>query len=236
MPLSETQLLGRLRKIARKNVVNRNFIGCGYAGTKVPEVIKRNILEGPGWYTSYTPYQPEISQGRLESLLNFQTMVADLTALPIANASVLDEPTAAAEAMTISLSALPLSRQKRPNKTFFVSDRCHPQTIAVLSSRADGFGVRIEVGDALKENSKRIEELGEDLVGVLVQYPDTDGGVDDFKALSEKVHKHGATFSVATDLLALTVLKPPGEFGADVASTVWGTFRLRWTTRSFLCV
>lgn len=216
-PLSETHLLTRLRRIAKKNKVARSFIGCGYAGTKVPEVIKRNIFEGPGWYTSYTPYQPEISQGRLESLLNFQTMATDLTALPIANGSVLDESTAAAEAMTLSLSALPLSRQKRPNKTFLVSNRCHPQTIAVLGSRADGFGIKIEVGDVLKDSSKRIEELGEDLVGVLVQYPDTDGGVDDFKGLSEKVHKHGATFSVATDLLALTVLKPPGEFGADVA-------------------
>jgi glycine dehydrogenase len=213
--LSESELLGKLQFIANKNHVFKNFIGCGYAGTKVPEVIKRNVLEGPGWYTSYTPYQPEISQGRLESLLNFQTIVTDLTALPIANASVLDESTAAAEAMTLALSSLPASRQRRPNKTFFVSHLCHPQNIAVLASRAEGFGIKIQVGDVLKDKQS-IENLGDDLVGVLVQYPNTDGGVDDFRALSEVVHKQGATFSVAADLLALTILTPPGEFGADV--------------------
>ncbi|KAF2500741.1 glycine dehydrogenase [Lophium mytilinum] len=215
-PISEAQLLKHLKSIAKQNQVFQNFIGCGYAGTKTPEVIKRNVLEGPGWYTSYTPYQPEISQGRLESLLNFQTMVTDLTALPIANASVLDESTAAAEAMTLSLSSLPVSRQKRPNKTFFVSHLCHPQTIAVLASRAEGFGIKIEVGDVLQNGSEQIENLGDDLVGVLVQYPNTDGGVDDFRALADVVHKQGATFSVGADLLALTVLTPPGEFGADV--------------------
>ncbi|KAF2086620.1 glycine dehydrogenase [Saccharata proteae CBS 121410] len=214
---TETQLLARLREIASGNKVHRSYIGCGYAGTRVPEVIKRNVLEGPGWYTSYTPYQPEISQGRLESLLNFQTMVSDLTALPISNASVLDEPTAAAEAMTLSVNALPMSRQKRPNKVFFVDANCHPQTIAVLESRAAGFGITIEVGDALQEGSKRVQDIGEDLIGVLVQYPDTQGGVEDYKGLSDIVHKLGGTVSVATDLLALTVLTPPGEFGADVA-------------------
>ncbi|OCK75582.1 glycine dehydrogenase [Lepidopterella palustris CBS 459.81] len=214
---SETELLRRLRKIGNLNSRSRSFIGCGYYGTKVPEVIKRNVLESPGWYTSYTPYQPEISQGRLESLLNFQTMISDLTALPISNASVLDEPTAAAEAMTLSLGTLTIARQKRPNKTFFVSSVCHPQTIAVLASRAEGFGIKIVVGDVLENNCKRVEDLGEDLVGVLVQYPNTEGGVDDFKKLSTMVHKQKATFCVATDLLALTILTPPGEFGADVA-------------------
>ncbi|KAI9742747.1 MAG: glycine decarboxylase subunit P [Claussenomyces sp. TS43310] len=214
---SESELIARLRAIASKNEILRSYIGCGYAGTRVPEVIKRNVLEGPGWYTSYTPYQPEISQGRLESLLNFQTMVSDLTALPIANASLLDEPTAAAEAMTLSMNMLPSSRQKSEKKTFFVSHLVHPQTIAVLQSRADGFGIKIEVGDVLEGGSKHVKEFGKDLVGVLVQYPDTEGGVEDFKALGEIIHEQGASFSVATDLLALTVLTPPGEFGADIA-------------------
>ena len=214
---SETELIARLRKIATENKVLRSYIGCGYAGTKVPEVIKRNVLEGPGWYTSYTPYQPEISQGRLESLLNFQTLVTDLTALSISNASVLDEPTAAAEAMTLSMNALPISRQKRPNKTFLVSHLCHPQTIAVLESRADGFGIKISVVDVLDGGCKHVKETGDDLIGVLVQYPDTEGGVEDFQGLADVVHGQGATLSVATDLLALTLLKPPGEFGADIA-------------------
>jgi glycine dehydrogenase len=214
---TESQLLARLRTIASKNTIMRSYIGCGYAGTRVPEVIKRNVLEGPGWYTSYTPYQPEISQGRLESLLNFQTLVCDLTALPISNASLLDESTAAAEAMTLSMNALPASRQRSKNKTFLVSHLVHPQTKAVLQSRADGFDIKIEVADVLADGGKRIKELGNDLVGVLVQYPDTEGGVEDFKGLANTTHEHGATFSVATDLLALTVLTPPGEFGADIA-------------------
>ncbi|KAI9805527.1 MAG: hypothetical protein M1825_000778 [Sarcosagium campestre] len=214
---SESQLLTRLSEIARENKVLRSYIGCGYAGTRVPEVIKRNVLEGPGWYTSYTPYQPEISQGRLESLLNFQTLVSDLTALSISNASVLDEPTAAAEAMTLSINSLPTSRQKRPNKTFLVSHLVHPQTIAVLQSRAEGFGIKIVVGDVLADSCAEVKKTGEDLVGVLAQYPDTEGGVESYQSLADETHKLGSTFSVATDLLALTVLKPPGEFGADIA-------------------
>ncbi len=214
---TETQLTDRLRTIAKKNKILRSYIGTGYAGTITPEVIKRNVLESPAWYTSYTPYQPEISQGRLESLLNFQTMVSDLTALPIANASLLDEPTAAAEAMTLSINMLPASRLRSKNKTFFVSHLVHPQTFAVLQSRADGFGIKLESGDVLKDGSARVKELGNDLVGVLVQYPDTEGGVEDFKALADIVHANGSTLSCATDLLALTVLTPPGEFGADIA-------------------
>ena len=214
---SETEILARLKEITRKNKVVKSYIGCGYAGTKVPEVIKRNVLENPAWYTSYTPYQPEISQGRLESLLNFQTVVTDLTGLTIANASVLDEPTAAAEAMTLSMNALPINRQKSPDKTFLVSHLCHPQTIAVLNSRAEGFGINIKVADVLAQDYKQVKDVGDDLVGVLVQYPDTEGGVEDFQGLSDLVHKHKATMSVATDLLALTLLKPPGEFGADIA-------------------
>ncbi len=214
---SESVVLARLKKIAKKNKIGKDYIGCGYAPTIVPPVIQRNVLESPAWYTSYTPYQPEISQGRLESLLNFQTLVSDLTALPISNASLLDESTAAAEAMTLSMNALPMARQKRSNKTFLVSHLCHPQTIAVLQSRADGFGIKIEVGDVLAEGSKRVRDVGDDLIGVLVQYPDTEGGVEDFRGLSDIVHEFGSTFSVATDLLALTVLTPPGEFGADIA-------------------
>jgi glycine dehydrogenase len=214
---TESQLLARLKTIANKNKILRSYIGCGYAGTRVPEVIKRNILEGPGWYTSYTPYQPEISQGRLESLLNYQTMVSDLTGLPISNASLLDEPTAAAEAMTLSMNALPVARQKSKNKTFLVSHLVHPQTIAVLESRANGFDIKIEVTDVLADSSKRFKELGKDLIGVLVQYPDTEGGVEDFKGLADAVHEQGSLLSVATDLLALTMLTPPGEFGADIA-------------------
>lgn len=214
---SESQLIARLRKIASGNKPMRSYIGCGYAAARVPEVIKRNVLEGPGWYTSYTPYQPEISQGRPESLLNFQTLVTDLTGLSIANASVLDEPTAAAEAMTLSLNSLPPARQKRSNKTFVVSHLCHPQTIAVLRSRAEGFGINIKVTDVELDKDTLVNEIREDLIGLLVQYPDTEGGVEDFTSLADMVHKLGATFSVATDLLALTILKPPGEFGADIA-------------------
>ncbi|KAI9785416.1 MAG: glycine decarboxylase subunit P [Peltula sp. TS41687] len=217
MGYTESQLLSRLQVIVKENKIMRSYIGCGYAGARVPEVIKRNVLEGPAWYTSYTPYQPEISQGRLESLLNFQTMVSDLTALPISNASLLDEPTAAAEAMTLSMNALSMARQNRPNKTFIVSHLVHPQTISVLESRAEGFGIRIKVVDVLADGGKSVNATGEDLVGVLVQYPDTEGGVEDFRSLAEITHKLGSTFSVATDLLALTVLKPPGEFGADIA-------------------
>jgi glycine dehydrogenase len=195
----------------------KSLIGQGYYDTVVPPVIQRNVLESPAWYTSYTPYQAEISQGRLELLLNFQTMVTDLTGLAIANASVLDEGTAAAEAMTMSLNALPSARAKRPNKKFVVSNKVHPQTIAVLESRAHGFGIEILVGDVLADQCTLVKAQGDDLIGVLAQYPDTDGGVFNFQYLADTVHAAGATFSVATDLLALTLLKPPGEFGADIA-------------------
>ncbi|KAI0118274.1 glycine dehydrogenase [Nemania sp. FL0031] len=198
--------------------VKKSFLGLGYYGSHTPSVIQRNVLENPAWYTSYTPYQPEISQGRLESLVNFQTMVSDLTALPIANASLLDEGTAAAEAMTLSMNALPNSRAKRPGKTYVVSTTMHPQTISVMRGRAEGFGITILPLDLSQEGSHAtIESLGDDLVGVMVQYPDTYGSVENYSALAEVVHKKGALLSVATDLLALTLLKPPGEWGADVA-------------------
>lgn len=206
-----------LETFASKNKTWTNFIGAGYYNTVTPAVIKRNVLENPAWYTSYTPYQAEISQGRLESLLNFQTLVTDLTGLSIANASVLDEGTAAAEAMTLAMNALSTTRLRKPGKTFVVSDLCHPQTIAVLRSRAAGFGIKIVTGDVLEHECQLVKDQGEDLVGVLAQYPDTLGGVHDFQNLSDAVHAADATFCVATDLLALTILKPPGEFGADVA-------------------
>jgi glycine dehydrogenase len=214
---AENLAAGHMSGILAMNRVFKSYIGAGYYGTIVPEVIKRNVLESPAWYTSYTPYQAEVSQGRLESLLNFQTMVSDLTALPIANASVLDEATAAAEAMTLAMNALPLARQKRPRKVFVVSHLCHPQTIAVLESRSTGFGIKIEVGDLFTDDHKLIKDQGEDLIGVLAQYPDTEGGVLPLQSLADSAHELGATLSVATDLLALTVFKPPGEFGADIA-------------------
>ncbi|TGZ82157.1 glycine dehydrogenase [Ascodesmis nigricans] len=213
--LTESELLAHLKKIAKKNKTSRSYIGCGYTGTITPAVIQRNILECPEWYTSYTPYQPEISQGRLESLINFQTLVTDLTGLDIANASVLDEATAACEAMTMSLASMPSKRQKREGRTFFVDKRVHPQTIACLASRAEGFGIHVKVGDAL--DVAAVKAIGDDLIGGLVQYPATDGSIHDYGKFSEVVHELGAPVSMATDLLALTMLKPPSEVGADIA-------------------
>ncbi|KAJ8124307.1 hypothetical protein O1611_g9334 [Lasiodiplodia mahajangana] len=215
---AESELSKTVNNYIPKISVKKSFMGLGYYGTHTPSVIQRNVLENPAWYTSYTPYQPEISQGRLESLVNFQTMVSDLTALPIANASLLDEGTAAAEAMTLSMNALPNSRAKRQGKTYVVSTTMHPQTISVMRGRAEGFGITILPLDLSQaESHAKIEALGDDLVGVMVQYPDTYGSVEDYGALAEAVHKKGALLSVATDLLALTLLKPPGEWGADIA-------------------
>ncbi|KAL4932359.1 glycine decarboxylase subunit P [Aspergillus undulatus] len=216
--LGETDMLKLLAEYRKQiDVSGKTYIGAGYYPTIVPPVILRNILENPAWYTSYTPYQPEISQGRLESLLNFQTLTADLTGLPFANASVLDEGTAAAEAMTMSIATLPLSKQKKEGKTYVVSHLVHPQSIAVMRSRAEGFGIKLVVGDILADDFKLIKDQGDKLIGALAQYPDTEGGVYDYQALSDAIHSTGGTFSVATDLLALTVLKAPGEFGADIA-------------------
>ncbi|KAK2783186.1 glycine decarboxylase subunit P [Onygenales sp. PD_12] len=216
--LGEADMIKLLAKYKKDIVADgKPYIGCGYYNTIVPPVIQRNVLENPIWYTSYTPYQAEISQGRLESLLNFQTLTADLTGLPVANASVLDEGTAAAEAMTMSWATLPLAKQKKDGKAYVVSHLCHPQTIAVMQSRAEGFGIKLVVGDIMADEFKLVKEQGDRLIGVLAQYPDTEGGIFDFQSLSDKIHEAGGTFSVATDLLALTVLKPPGEFGADIA-------------------
>ncbi len=214
----EWEVLALGRAAAESNESSRkNFIGAGYYGTLTPEVIKRNVLESPAWYTSYTPYQPEISQGRLESLLNFQTLVSDLTALPVSNASLLDEGTAAAEAMTVSMNALPASRAKRPGNTYVVDKNVHPQTLNVLRSRAEGFGINVRVMDLSGSDFSELQSVGDDLVGALVQYPNTYGHVGNFKALADAVHAQGSLLSAATDLLALTVLTPPGEWGADIA-------------------
>ncbi|MFU2487584.1 aminomethyl-transferring glycine dehydrogenase [Thauera sp. WH-1] len=203
---SEPEALAMLRAIADKNRVLRSFIGTGYHDTFTPTVILRNVLENPAWYTAYTPYQPEISQGRLEALLNFQTMVTDLTGLEIANASLLDEATAAAEAMAFCQR---LSKSKA--KAFFVSRDCHPQTIEVVRTRAEPLGFEVIVGDAATDLAAH------EVFGVLLQYPASTGEVVDYAAIVAAAHDKKALVVVAADLLALTLLKPPGEFGADVA-------------------
>ena len=203
--LTEAGLLERLRGIADRNRVNRSFLGMGYSDTHVPGVILRNIMENPGWYTQYTPYQAEIAQGRLEALLNFQTMVMDLTGMEIANASLLDEGTAAAEAMHLAHG-----EGKRDANTFFVSELCHPQTIDVVKTRAWPLGIDVVVGDHTRY------ELTDDVFGVLLQYPATDGRVIEYAEFAARASALGATVTVATDLMALALLTPPGEWGADV--------------------
>ena len=199
---SEEQALADLRALMDRNVVAQSCIGAGYYGTNTPAVIRRNILENPGWYTAYTPYQAEIAQGRLEALLNFQTMVCDLTGMQISNASLLDESTAAAEAMT-------LCHDIKGGDAFFVSDHCHPQTVALLRTRAEPLGIRILVGPA---------ESGpeEAVFGALFQYPATDGTIGDLGTFISRTHEAGALAVVAADLLALTIITPPGELGADI--------------------
>ncbi len=202
---SETEALAELRAIANKNKIVRSFIGAGYHGCITPPVIQRNILENPGWYTAYTPYQAEIAQGRLEALLNFQQIIIDLTALDIANASLLDEATAAAEAMSLCHAVVP------NRKTFFVADNCHPQTIAVVETRAKPLGIEIKIGEYSRF------KFDQAVFGALVQYPATDGAIHDYVGFVRRAHDAGALVVVAADILALTLLKPPGEFGADVA-------------------
>jgi glycine dehydrogenase len=216
--LSERAALARLREFAAANQVRTSMIGLGYYGTVTPGVILRNVLENPGWYTAYTPYQPEISQGRLEALLNFQTMVADLTALPVAGASLLDEATAAAEAMTL---AHRLSRGREPGR-FVVDADCLPQTIEVVRARAIPLGIEVVVADlsgglAGLPGPAAAGRDGAGLVGVLAQYPGASGAVRDLAPLAAQAHERGAQLVVAADLLALTLLTPPGELGADIA-------------------
>jgi len=205
--LSEYELIHYAEQIAEKNKLFRSFIGMGYYNTIVPAIIQRNILENPGWYTQYTPYQSEISQGRLEALLVFQTMVSDLTALPLANASLLDEATAAAEAMAMFYREV---KKGGPSK-FFVSELCHPQTIDVLKTRSEPFGIELVIGN------HQSFIFDENIFGALVQYPATDGEIFDYTDFCNSAHDAGAFVSVAADIMSLLILAPPGEFGADVA-------------------
>ncbi|MEZ2417848.1 aminomethyl-transferring glycine dehydrogenase [Luteibacter sp. RCC_6_2] len=202
--VTEEEALAKIRAIADRNTVFRSFIGQGYYGTLTPNVILRNVLENPAWYTAYTPYQAEISQGRMEALINFQTMVADLTGMDISNASLLDEGTAAAEAM-----ALAKRSAKSKSNVFFVSRDVHPQTLEVLRTRADGIGIELHVGDDS-------EGATVDSFGVLLQYPNTFGRINDYKALADATHARGGVVCVATDLLALTLIAAPGSWGADI--------------------
>ncbi|MGQ0713477.1 MAG: aminomethyl-transferring glycine dehydrogenase [Gemmatimonadaceae bacterium] len=204
---SEHEALAGMRAIARRNRVTRSFLGLGYYETITPPTIQRNIFENPGWYTAYTPYQAEIAQGRLEALLNFQTVVIDLSGLEIANASLLDEATAAAEAMTLAYAV----RGKPGKEAFFVSELCHPQTIDVVRTRARVRGIDVVVGD------HRAAKMGDTIFGALVQYPATDGSIHDYREFAERAHAVGAIVVAAADLLALTLLVPPGEWGADIA-------------------
>ena len=204
--LTEHQSLAELKRMAGKNRLLKSFIGLGFYNTYTPPTIQRNILENPAWYTAYTPYQAEISQGRMEAMLNFQTMVAELTGLELANASMLDEATACAEAMTLCHR---MSKSK--GNVFFVAEDCHPQNIAVVKTRAETLDIEVVVGDPLQDLSAL------DLFGVLLQYPGTRGDIRDYSAVCEQAHARQALVAVAADLLALTLLTPPGEFGADVA-------------------
>ncbi|MCM2335937.1 MAG: aminomethyl-transferring glycine dehydrogenase, partial [Pseudomonas sp.] len=203
-PISEVEAIAKIRAIAGRNQVFRSFIGQGYYGTHTPNVILRNILENPAWYTAYTPYQAEISQGRMEALINFQTMCADLTGMEIANASLLDEATAAAEAMTLAKRSC-----KSKSNVFFVSSGVHPQTLEVLRTRAEPLDIELVVGDDA-------DAINTDAFGVLLQYPNTFGQINDYQALADAVHARGGLVAVATDLLALTLIRAPGEWGADI--------------------
>ena len=209
-PLGEAAALAELKELAARNKVLKSFIGQGYHGTVTPGVILRNVLESPAWYTAYTPYQAEISQGRLEALVNFQTMVCDLTGMAIANASMLDEATAAAEAMTLAKRSV-----KSSSDTIVVAGDAHPQTIEVLRTRAKPLGLTIVLADSAEAWDRLID--GGDYFAVLAQYPATSGQIHDMRADAPRIHAHGAAFIVAADLLAMTLITPPGELGADIA-------------------
>ncbi len=204
--MSERQVMARLREMADKNKVLKSYIGVGYYDCIVPPVIQRNILENPGWYTQYTPYQAEIAQGRLEALFNFQTLVCELSGMEIANSSLLDEATAAAEAMTLCLRV----NRKNKSKRFFVADSCHPQTISVMQTRARPLGIEVEVGPLASL------EIGEGLAGVMVQYPTTEGYIEDYRELAAKVHEANGLVIAAADLMSLMLLEAPAKWGADV--------------------
>jgi len=205
--MSESEALAHLKGIMSKNKVLKSFIGMGYYETLTPHVITRNVLENPGWYTAYTPYQPEIAQGRLEGLLNFQTMVADLTSMQMCNASLLDEATASAEAMNMCYALKNYKRTK-----FFVDQNCHPQNIALMKTRGGAIGLTVEVGDILSANFASNEYCG-----AVVQYPDTFGGVHDWAQLVSAAKSHDTMMVACTDLMASVVIKPAGEVGFDIA-------------------
>ncbi len=209
-PLSEHGFLEYLRSVAQKNKVLKSYLGQGYYGCDTPSVILRNVFENPGWYTQYTPYQPEISQGRLEALLNFQTMVIDMTGMKVANASLLDEGTAAAEAMTMLHGIVNKQSTGSPANKFFVSELCFAQTISVIKTRASAIGIDVVIGD------HRNLTFDKTYFGALVQYPAQDGAVHDYRQLINSAHSNGSLVIVASDLLSLALLTPPGEFGADV--------------------
>ena len=202
-PLDEPTALKKLKSISKKNQVFKSFIGQGYYNCNVPGVIKRNVFENPGWYTSYTPYQPEIAQGRLEALMNYQTMVTDLTGMDISNASLLDEPTAAAEAMMLANRV-----SKSKSNKFFIHESSFAQTIAIMQSRAKPLGIEIHIGDSIEEDSEYF--------GCYYQYPNANGGIADMTEVAQQIHEKNGLFIVGTDLLALTLIKAPGEFDADI--------------------
>ncbi|KAK4876317.1 hypothetical protein RN001_012739 [Aquatica leii] len=204
-PVGEYELINRIRKVAEKNQIWRSYLGMGYHNCCVPHTIMRNIFENPGWTTQYTPYQPEVAQGRLEGLLNYQTMVAELTGLEVANASLLDEGTAAAEALSLCF-------RHNKRRKLLVSDKLHPQTISVIETRLSSLDLAVEVVDVFTADFSN-----RDIAGVIFQYPDTEGNVKDYSAVSEAAHSHGTLVCCATDLLSLTLLRPPSEFGADIA-------------------
>nr|MBP7330051.1 glycine dehydrogenase (aminomethyl-transferring) [Alicycliphilus sp.] len=208
-PCTEAEALAELKTIAAKNQIKKSFIGQGYYGTHTPGVILRNILENPAWYTAYTPYQAEISQGRMEALVNFQTMVTDLTGMDIANASMLDEATAAAEAMTLAKRSV-----KARGNSIIVSGDCHPQTIEVIQTRAAPLGFTVKLVQSEAEWNAAI--ASDDYFAALQQYPSSSGWLADWQASSDAIHAKGAAFILAADLLALTLLKAPGEMGADI--------------------
>ena len=202
---AEADVLSQLQQVAGQNSVNKSYIGMGYSDTRVPQVILRNVLENPAWYTAYTPYQAEISQGRLEALLNYQQMVMDLTGMELANASLLDEATAAAEAMAFCKRV-----NRKPSTTFLVDRNTHPQNLDVIRTRAEFFGFHVVVGDPAVDLDKH------DLFGVLVQYPGSDGDICDLGAIVNAAHQQQALVAVGADIMSLVLLTSPGELGADV--------------------
>jgi glycine dehydrogenase len=216
---SESDALRHMKDLAEKNLIFKSYLGMGYYGTQVPAVIQRNILENPGWYTQYTPYQSEIAQGRLEALLNFQTLVTDLTGMDIANASMLDEGTSAAEGLAMCLAIQTQDHGSNP-RAYFVASDCHPQTIAVVQTRAHAMGIKVHVGDPAA-----FDWATHPVQGALIQFPGTDGKLCDYRAFVQKAHDHQALVVIATDLMALTLLEPPGKWGADVvigSTQRWG--------------